>query len=1410
MPQHGIGTPYWYEWEIGVIECLKMLYDDSIEYVIFQDSKYQSIDDVVVKKNGKTINIQVKHTDVDKNMTYSFLDKDDLLKSWAKDWQNNGINDVSEIYIYSNMNYGTNETNGKVSFIRFIEEVLPELKKDYNFSSPEKEIENAIQWYRGHISFLGTDASKFTSMLNFKKTASLADVVTQINNMIKDLTHNEDDTIVNDISDKLHGKLLKWTTSLRLKPEVYPKDVYEALSHTEYRAEYDFKPQKPIFNSRVLFSNKLEALINMNSNKVFFVSGPPGIGKTNFISYLAQKENSIVDFRFYTYKPVDKCDNIYSDDYGKYKGSDLWLTILQQLRHKFNEMGLLYEIKFPLLIDQIKQSDLKSVALNYLKTYYNKIGKCVVFIDGIDHAARFNDAWNKTYLPELPAPSSIPDGVKFVIVGQPNYSNYPTWINEDEVAKIEMPGMDESDLLSILEDSVNDNVDKKNLAKVIIDTVGNNTLNVLFAISEAKRLNVTNSFDDFILALKTKRLNENINNYYNWIHESLTKTPIMDKILFIFAFSNLKIHINELSELFKIGIFEMANHLSSVYPLIVNDEDDFYYVYHNDVRIYLKNKLCYRKDYKFLVQEMIPLINSNLKIKHDILIPCIQMTNGDLFKYFNIEYIKEYLENDLSFWNLSRDLDICFKNIIETKRIEDVDDLSIMTTSIFQINNCYLWMNAGEDLPLPVNDVCNSEKYVFNGIEDIKPFIFDTYNLLKRSCKKRAEILYLEMIEQIGFESLKDYCFLEDRSLLEKLGFILRCLDFRKAIENIQTDEYSFLKGWMDASELDIENLSLNFAFMKEMYIIDCVDIYLKHLITLDKNKEKFDFVINVIKNYKCSIEMLFNLYEYYSLVDLGKIIKGEIVNRKSELIPQERDIYKKEILLYFKYLYYCRDVIDLDSKEIYINFEDILKFYKIYNSRGYKPAIEIFNCFISLLKFTRGKCELSDKLFITITSKIIFCSERYGIGSTYDFNYFSLSKFLYKVLYQICVNNSKFRDAVCDYLIEVSQNTSKNVVWELMPLLIETGRKNEYINILDSWYNNEGKLWGRSIEDISSIGENIIEGLYSLGEIDLSNNIQKKIRYKSRIGYVGQKDYSFYDLADWYSILPSTSDKLRKYGVYLLALSDFACEQGDNRGDKRVIDNLIDAALDLGAQYLDALFDLKNVSKEFYYWREKIVNRIKERGLLHEVEPLEREKLEELIILWGFEIENDTIEEPFKEYEQKIITKIDNYGLDSAIEDIKLYLNDPTKYSKPTFLCRILKRIEKSNIQSFYDKVIRDYIIQKDTYGFSHNWKDKLIIEVNQYISDEDYILLLNNCYVNFVNGNDWYNIKEDIETLCYAYMAKLGDEKILECYCKKVKMHEVWIGIPDICSISQYDFILDDRIKNYVDFFNKMTLKI
>lgn len=38
----GSGTPYWYEWEIGLLECLKMMTDISVDSVVLQSENFQS------------------------------------------------------------------------------------------------------------------------------------------------------------------------------------------------------------------------------------------------------------------------------------------------------------------------------------------------------------------------------------------------------------------------------------------------------------------------------------------------------------------------------------------------------------------------------------------------------------------------------------------------------------------------------------------------------------------------------------------------------------------------------------------------------------------------------------------------------------------------------------------------------------------------------------------------------------------------------------------------------------------------------------------------------------------------------------------------------------------------------------------------------------------------------------------------------------------------------------------------------------------------------------------------------------------------------------------------------------------------------------------------------------------------
>ena len=117
MGNAGIGTPYWYEWEIGIIECLHMMTDASIESVTLQSSKFQSLDDVVINyADGSIANIQVKHTDVNDSLTYSDLESDKMLKSWASEWSKVKANyKIKSLSIVTNRKWGPRTANGKCS-----------------------------------------------------------------------------------------------------------------------------------------------------------------------------------------------------------------------------------------------------------------------------------------------------------------------------------------------------------------------------------------------------------------------------------------------------------------------------------------------------------------------------------------------------------------------------------------------------------------------------------------------------------------------------------------------------------------------------------------------------------------------------------------------------------------------------------------------------------------------------------------------------------------------------------------------------------------------------------------------------------------------------------------------------------------------------------------------------------------------------------------------------------------------------------------------------------------------------------------------------------------------------------------------------------------------------------------------
>ncbi len=173
MYNSGIGTPYWFEWEIGILECLNMLRDSSIESVVLQSTDFQALDDVVVNYTDKSIlNIQVKHTDVDDNFTYSFLSSSEksLLNDLSSEWKNNK-NDYNfrGIQIVTNKKWGTQKTDGKSSMDDFISKIFPRLQDDYDYTSADPYEQNAIEWYKKNleIKLNQQEAACFTKIFSF-------------------------------------------------------------------------------------------------------------------------------------------------------------------------------------------------------------------------------------------------------------------------------------------------------------------------------------------------------------------------------------------------------------------------------------------------------------------------------------------------------------------------------------------------------------------------------------------------------------------------------------------------------------------------------------------------------------------------------------------------------------------------------------------------------------------------------------------------------------------------------------------------------------------------------------------------------------------------------------------------------------------------------------------------------------------------------------------------------------------------------------------------------------------------------------------------------------------------------------------------------------------------------------------
>ena len=509
----GMGDPYWYEWSVGEQQIINMLNDDNdIEFVELQANVGLGLDDVVVTySDGSVLCIQVKHTRVDDTLTFTDLvcsakkTSKSLLAELADSWQEESRKYTKVIpQIFTNRRKGrvSSSTRGEDKFTRpaldiFWTKLNEKIKSAERFEDIIfEEYPEAWNEWKTQLAGIQSDDDKLKFLRLLQLETEQKDLQEIENEVLNHLSIGFGITL--DDADKLLGKLdhalRMWTTSARNTSRIYVEDVYEALSIDDYISPYNHEliPAEPFFDSRKDFVEEIETELLSGKEKVLFLSGIPGTGKTNIVSKLCNKRDSIIKIRYYAYEPIqpDK-EYLPMDVSERVKKEHFWNEMFSQLKQCLK--GSLHKYNVPLQNCFMSLEEKKTRFFEIASMYAKDTGcTFVVAIDGIDHAARAGII-AETFLATLPRPEYIPDNIKLLISGQTqeSYPNYPFWLKkkDDKVKQLDVPGIERGDILSLVTQKITDTRSSEyNAITDIVEKYSEkNTLAAIFAVYEASQ-----------------------------------------------------------------------------------------------------------------------------------------------------------------------------------------------------------------------------------------------------------------------------------------------------------------------------------------------------------------------------------------------------------------------------------------------------------------------------------------------------------------------------------------------------------------------------------------------------------------------------------------------------------------------------------------------------------------------------------------------------------------------------------------------------------------------------------------------------------------------------------------------------------------------------------------------------------
>lgn len=720
----GKGTPYWYEWSVGLLRVVEMLYPESkISSVSFQEVGIKGWDDVVIRyTNGRTDYIQVKHSREGNNITFgSFVNADEngvsLLEELFGAWRKMHLTSATaKCVVFTNREAGERVYEGRPPLSKFMVWLKGKLENNTTLNkitAPKAWKSGWVEW-KSKLS-AGTDDEQIDFLRALSLDANqpqLEELQTSIQGGLADAFG----TSFEKAAPLLHAfndALKDWTVrNVRVSAE----DAFRALilpGDLEV-VESAPPPPAPFFPTREKEALLIESsLIRDDAPPVFFLSAEPGAGKTSVLSRIELRRterrlSGIVGLRYFAFRPITpESPLIPADADFRVKPESLWFSLLSQFRRELD--GRLSHYRVPIRNNLLTWQDARGHVLRLADRIGTEMGRrFVIVIDGIDHAARagrarYDAKMARDFFASIPSPTELKGKqIRLLIAGQPAefYPEYPVWLRSANtgVQRLQLGLLQTDDIAALLRKASlkMPGAEWDAALQVIADAAKGNTLAIVFAVEEAKACVTVSHLD---ARLQQRGLNDGLQAYYESIWKyAFANLPAVASV--VGAETALAGSLSLLKEratgelltncfpTLGLGFAQWMIVLANLGPLIVREGSGFR-VLHNDVRIFLTNYLAGRPDAEkkwvsSTLADYYLLPTSDRRAAHASLLSLLRESDRAIewSRVFNVDWVFEAAAYDVPFTEVLSECEFALRTSVELRDWIVIHELACATETV--------------------------------------------------------------------------------------------------------------------------------------------------------------------------------------------------------------------------------------------------------------------------------------------------------------------------------------------------------------------------------------------------------------------------------------------------------------------------------------------------------------------------------------------------------------------------------------------------------------------------------------------------------------------------------------------------------------------------------------------------------